>query len=88
MHVRGYTVDSKKAEEKKIEMSEVQEIYRLMGIEFKEIPAWGKEGLTTVNIFAAVATVCSAVNKVRNDNPDALIGLSGHSLVQNHNALI
>lgn len=51
-----------------------------MGIEFKEIEAWDEEGLTTVNIFAAVATVCSAVNKVRNDNPDTLIGLSGHSL--------
>ena len=80
LHIAGYTVDDLKAQARRqVDIPKLTEKYAKHDIEFRELHVW-PFGLTTISIFEAVEEARREVDKVYEENPNALIGLSGHSL--------
>lgn len=81
LHIAGYTVDDFKAVgRRQVEIPELRKKYAEHDIEIRELHVWPL-GLTKISVFEAVEEARQEVDKVYEEEyPNALIGLSGHSL--------
>jgi hypothetical protein len=80
LHIAGYTVDDMKAQRRRrVDIPSLRKKYAEWDIELRELRVW-PFGLTKIPVFEAVEEAQLEVDEVYEENPNALIGLSGHSL--------